>query len=45
MVFSGLLNVSFDDEENDWNEINNRYHDTYNFLKSLDDSLSEMANY
>lgn len=34
-----------DDEEYHWNTIKNQYHDTYNFLKSLNDSLSNMANY
>ena len=34
-----------DDEEYHWNTIKNQYHDTYNFLKSLDDSLDTMANY
>lgn len=39
--YSNLLN----DEEYHWNTIKTQYHDTYNFLKSLNDSLSNMANY
>ena len=34
-----------EDEEYHWDTIKNQYHDTYNFLKSLEDSLDTMANY
>ena len=39
--YSNLLN----DEEYHWNTISAQYPDTYDFLKSLNDSLSSMANY
>ena len=39
--YNNLLN----DEEYHWNTINTQYHDTYNFLKSLNDNLSNMSNY
>lgn len=39
--YSNLLN----DEEFHWNTISTQYPDTYDFLKSLNDSLSSMANY
>lgn len=39
--YRNLLN----DEEYHWNTINTQYHDTYNFLRSLNDSLANIANY
>lgn len=39
--YSNLLN----NEEYHWNTISTQYPDTYNFLRSLNDGLSNMANY
>ena len=41
VYYSNLLN----DENYHWNVLNNRYHDTYNFLCSLRDHRSNSVNY